>query len=239
MVEQGRGIIGPVAPHAFSLVVFDVAGTTVLDGDIVIEAMDAALIAGGVTVGREAARSVMGIPKPLAIARLLQLANAVSQDSRVDRIHDDFLQRLHAKYQSHPSVREAEGARETFRQLRQLGIKVALDTGFDRPTLDVLLTRLGWIVPDVLDCTVSSDEVIDGRPGPDLIRRAMQLTAVSDPRHVVKVGDTPSDLESGRSAGCGLVVGVSYGTHSRAELLRHHPSAVIDDLRALLPLIVG
>ena len=35
---------------------------------------------------------------------------------------------------------------------------------------------------------------------------------------VVKIGDTPADMEQGLAAGCGLVVGVTYGTHTREQL---------------------
>ena len=58
---------------AYALVVFDVAGTTVLDDDIVIEAMAAALKAGHVDVNRAAIRNVMGVPKAQAIGQLLLL----------------------------------------------------------------------------------------------------------------------------------------------------------------------
>lgn len=225
---------------SFALVVFDVAGTTVLDDDLVIDAIQAALKAREVDVGRAAIRKVMGIPKPKAIAALL-LEGAASERGADDReatqIHDHFLRCLHAGYREHPGVREAIGARDTFAALHAHGVKVALDTGFDRLTLDLLLERLGWPVPGLIDCVVSSDEVPEGRPGPGLIRRAMQLMGVTDAREVVKVGDTPSDIQSGRAAGCGLVVGVSYGTHSREELLRYDPDAVIDSLPELVELV--
>ena len=141
------------------------------------------------------------------------------------------------RYRIAECVREIEGAMFVFAALRDRGIKVALDTGFSRPILDVLLDRLGWTAPDAIDCSVTSDEVAHGRPAADLIRRAMQLTGVVDPRTVMKVGDTPADIESGRAAGCGCVVGVAYGTHSRAELERHRPDAVIDALPNLVPLV--
>ena len=67
----------------------------------------------------------------------------------------------------------------------------------------------------------------------------MLLTGVVDPRAVVKVGDTPADIQSGRAAGCGHVVGVAYGTHSRAELEPFGPDAVIDRLSHLVPLVEG
>ena len=224
----------------FALVVFDVAGTTVLDGDLVIEAMAAAMSACHVKVDRAAVKSLMGIPKPMAIAQLLLLNAAAREEDEcdVERIHDDFLKRLRSDYRGHPAVREAEGARDLFVALHEHGMKVALDTGFDRETLDLLLGRLGWSVPATIDCVVSSDKFAPGRPSAGLIRRAMQLTDVADARAVVKVGDTPSDIQSGRAAGCGLVVGVSYGTHTREELLRHQPDALIDDLPELLPLVL-
>ena len=56
------------------LVVFDVAGTTVFDGDIVIDAVDDALKHCNVRVNRDAIRALMGVPKPVAIRTLLSRA---------------------------------------------------------------------------------------------------------------------------------------------------------------------
>jgi phosphoglycolate phosphatase-like HAD superfamily hydrolase len=113
---------------------------------------------------------------------------------------------------------------------------VALDTGFSRDILDVLLDRLGWRQDETFDVTVASDEVEHGRPHPDLIQRAMERLGVREPAVVAKIGDTPSDMLQGRAARCGLVVGVTYGTHSRTQL--EMPEViVIDRLPDLLPLI--
>jgi len=219
------------------LVVFDVAGTTVFDGDIVIDAMDEALRLAGARVDRNAVRALMGVPKPVAIRTLLVRHQADAGDTVVDQVHHAFLERVLDRYRRASTVREMEGAGTVFAALHERGIKVALDTGFSRPILDVLLHRLGWAAPGVIDCSVTSDEVANGRPAPDLIWRAMQLTGVADARTVVKVGDTPADIESGRAAACGCVVGVAYGTHSRSELERCRPSAIIDRLSNLIALV--
>ena len=223
------------------LVVFDVAGTTVFDGDIVIDAVDDALKARGVRVERDAIRALMGVPKPVAIQTLLRQHGDRGDDAGTlaHDVHAVFLERVIERYRQASGVREIDGAAAVFAALHDHGIKVALDTGFSRPILDVLLDRLGWTTPDVIDCSVTSDEVARGRPAPDLIRRAMQLTRVADARVVVKVGDTPADIESGQAAACGYVVGVSYGTHSRAELERLRPDVVIDRLSDLIPLVVS
>ena len=53
-----------------------------------------------------------------------------------------------------------EGADEIFAALRHRGIKVALDTGFSRPTVEVIFARLGWSVPSTFDAVVTSDELL-------------------------------------------------------------------------------
>ena len=109
---------------------------------------------------------------------------------------------------------------------RQAGIRVALNTGFNRSITEVILDRLGWSRSRLIDATICSDEVPRGRPHPDMIRALMARLGVADPRRVAKVGDTPADLQEGANAGCGLIVGVTGGTHSRrrARALSPHLS---------------
>jgi phosphonatase-like hydrolase len=223
---------------AIALAVFDVAGTTVFEDDAVVDAMIAALASDDVRVPREAVKAAMGMPKPMAIRQLLGSAEtegAAMLDARVDRIYRTFVSLVKKRYRHDPLIREADGAVDVFRCLRMAGIQVALDTGFSRDVLDVLLARLGWD-SDIVDCTVSSDEVEKGRPHPDMIFRAMQLTGVTSCDNVAKIGDTPIDILEGQAAKCGLVVGVTYGTHSRAELERFGVP-LIDRLAELLPLV--
>lgn len=53
-----------------------------------------------------------------------------------------------------------------------------------------------------------------------MIQKAMQAFGITDPRQVYNVGDTPSDLESGRRAGCGRSLGLTNGTHRRQQLAK-------------------
>src|SRR3546814_8229553 len=57
-----------------------------------------------------------------------------------------------------------------------------------------------------------------------------------DPAAVAVVGDSRHDLEMGRRAGCGLLVGVLTGTSSRDDLAphAHHVIDSIAELEALL-----
>jgi phosphonatase-like hydrolase len=222
------------------LVVFDMAGTTVHDGDAVHACLQAALGAAGIRVGREAINAVMGLPKPVAIRCLVEAdaPGAEASDRLVEALHDDFVHRMLGHYRSDPSVREVDGALQVFRELRARGIKVALDTGFSRQIVDVILSRLGW-GGHVVDATVASDEVTRGRPHPDLVWRAMALTGVRDPGRVAKVGDTPADLQEGQAAGCGLVVGVTEGSHTEDELRPWPHTHLVPNVGALPALIAA
>jgi phosphonatase-like hydrolase len=222
------------------LVVFDMAGTTVRDDDAVNQCLREALAAGGLACSRDEINAVMGIPKPMAIATLWQDKRGVqASTSAVARLHEDFLRRMIEFYRSDPKVGEMPGASAVFSELRAAGIAVALDTGFSRDIVEVILTRLGWHQPGLLDATVASDEVPRGRPHPDLLFAAMELVGVKNARCVAKVGDTPSDLQEGAAAGCGMVIGVTNGTHTRAQLASHPHTHLICSLGELLPLVTA
>src|SRR6185503_9610147 len=126
--------------------------------------------------------AVMGEPKPVAIAKLLtrNTGRAVSADTgQVRAIYVRFEALMVAHYRSSAGVRPADGAEDVFHALKDSGIRVALDTGFNRVIVDAILQRLGWCDSGVIDVTVASDEVARGRPYPDLIERAMRLTGVT------------------------------------------------------------
>ena len=212
------------------LVVFDLAGTTVHDGDAVNSCFRAALAARGILADPALVNTVMGLPKPEAIRILLEQFGESPRAETIDAIHEDFTHRMRGYYADDPSVREIPGASAVFTTLRRAGIKVAVNTGFFRPIVDVLLTRLGWRVPDVIDADVTSDEVPRGRPHPDMIRHLMVRLGIDDPRKVAKVGDTKADLEEGTNAGCGLVIGVTTGSCSRVTLQGYPHSHILESI---------
>jgi len=221
------------------LVVFDIAGTTVNDDDSVSRCLRAALEAAGVRRTAAAVNRVMGLAKPAAIAILVEEAGLAEVPARaLCAIHRDFVARSIAFYERDPSVREVAGTASVFERLQRNGIRVALDTGFDRSITRVILDRLGWSASSLIDAVICSDEVPRGRPHPDMIHELMSRLGVADPRRVAKVGDTPADLHEGQSAGCGLIVGVTLGTHSRQEL-EPHPHTHLIETVAELPGVLG
>jgi len=216
------------------LVVCDLAGTTVHDPDAVGMCLRAALHAAGATVTPEAVNAAMGLPKPEALRQIIAgLPSAASLLPRLADIHADFLARMKLFYQTDAGVREIAGANATFAALRRAGVRIGLNTGFNRETTNIVLERLGWREGETFDASVTSDEVAHGRPYPDMIQHLMTKLGVTDPAHVAKVGDTPADLEEGMRAGCGLVIGVTQGTHTRAQLAAFPHSALIESIADL------
>lgn len=220
---------------AISLVVFDVAGTTVHDGGGAVQrAMRDAISAAGLELREGAMDGVTGMAKPQAIRTLLEGHGREELVGRTDAIHADFVRRMRRYYQHDPAVVPIEGVAETFAFLRAAGIKVALDTGFSRVILDDILARLGWIGPrSPLDATIASDEVRRGRPHADMIDALRLELGDIAAANVAKVGDTPIDLYEGTMARCGLVVGVLSGAHGLDSMMQHPNDALINSVAEL------
>ena len=217
-----------------ALVVLDLVGTTVQADDAVPRAFADVVAAEGLTLTAAQIQAVRGATKRLALAQLLP--DGPGHALRVDRAYARFQARLRAAY-TPETVRPVAGAADVVARLRAAGVRVALNTGFDRVLTVHRLDALRW--REVADVVVCGDEVAAGRPAPDLIQRAMAATGVRAPDRVANVGDTALDLQAGANAGVGWNIGVWSGAHDRAtlEAAPHtHLCASVADLPALLGL---
>lgn len=222
-----------------ALVVFDIAGTTLHDESNVAKVLQQTIQLAGVTVTLEQVNEVMGYAKPYAIRYLLQQQqdSRYSDDTFIQELHSRFVADMKAHYANNPTVREKEGVSAVFAALKEKGIKVALDTGFDKAITDVILERVGWKQQGLVDAVATSDEVAFGRPYPYMIYQIMEELEIRSIQSVVKVGDTISDLEEGTNAGCRYVVGVTTGAYTREELEKGphtHLVASLDELLSIL-----
>lgn len=216
-----------------ALVVFDLVGTTVRADDAVPRAFLGALDAEGVTLDAAALVDVRGATKRLALDRLLP--PGPDHPAAVERAYAHFTRALREAYRP-DTVAPVDGAGAVVTALRRAGVRVALNTGFDRALTDHLLGLLGWTA--LADVVVCGDEVAAGRPAPDLIRRAMALTGIAAAASVANVGDTTLDLGAGAAAGVGWNIGVWSGAHDRARLLTA-PHTHLCASVAGVPAIVG
>lgn len=197
------------------LVVFDIAGTTLKDtGNIVNKAFQKAFNEFLIYPVPSEINTVMGLDKPEAIKIILQI-KGVKDQFLIEAIHNSFLQAMIRYYQD--NAEEIEGTSECFKKLHEMNIKVALDTGFSLPIVNAILGKLPqW--NGLIDAIATPNKSIRGRPHPDMIESIMKELDIEHPSNIMKVGDTPSDMQEGYNAKCGYVVGVTSGSHSEDEL---------------------
>jgi phosphonatase-like hydrolase len=211
------------------LVVFDLAGTTVRDRGEVADSFDRALAEHGVSLAPAALRAVRGASKRRAMFELLP--EGPSRDERARLAYVTFHDLLAERY-GNDGVEAIDGAAEQFARLRRSGVRVALDTGFDRDITSLLLDALGWD-RGVVDAVVCGDDVARGRPAPDLIFGAMERTKVTRVERVANVGDTIRDLQAGAAAGVRWNLGVLTGAHDRATLMGAPHTRLLSSIASL------
>lgn len=128
-----------------------------------------------------------------------------------------------------------EGIHDLFASLSARGLSLGVATMDDERTARATLAGIGldrW-----LDFVCGADSGFGTKPGPGMLEAFCRHVGIR-PDEVVMIGDSPHDLNMGRRAGAGLVVGVLSGTHGADELapLADH---VVEDATGLIDLIVA
>jgi phosphonatase-like hydrolase len=232
---------------ALQLIVFDMAGTTVRDQHEVEACFAQAAAATGLQASAARILAVQGQAKravfeQLWLEQLGPQAPAAELTARVDHSYEVFREVLETHYRTQP-VAPTEGCLALFAYLKSQRIRIALTTGFYREVTDLILHRLGWDVHlgarhrgsehAIIDLSIASDEVAEGRPAPLMIQEAMRVFGITDAQRVWNVGDTPSDLESGRRADCARSLGLVNGTHTREQLTQYPNDGLLASLAEL------
>lgn len=210
----------------FRVLVTDVAGTIVSDDGVVLRCFEEAVRSvaperwelDGESM-RQYAKDTMGQSKGVVFQAMLHDHGLAEQaNDEFDRVYRELLSDVHP----------IPGVEEVFERLRSAGIRIVLNTGFTRPTLDALVTKMGW--DTLVDASVTPAEAGEGRPSPAMISHSMRLAAVSLSSEVAVVGDTVSDVESGRAAGAGMVISVLTGAHTREVLEGAGPDQIVGSI---------
>ncbi|SDS53572.1 phosphonatase-like hydrolase [Mucilaginibacter mallensis] len=219
------------------MVVFDMAGTTVDEDNIVYKTLQKAINEAGFDIslnqvlaegaGKEKLQAIKSILSVYADNHDMELANGIFKA---------FLIKLAKAYEINPVYPQPHAA-ELFEELKKRNILVVLNTGYDRATAQSLIEKLGWQEGTHFDGLITATDVSKNRPDPDMIELAMKRFNITAPSSVVKVGDSIIDIEEGRNAHCGLSIGITTGAHTPEQLASAHPDNVINDLMELLPLV--
>ena len=211
------------------LVVLDMAGTTVVDDGIVEQAFERAARRTGLDSVRPLEESLQYVRDTMGQSKIEVFRHLTDGDEEAAHAANNAFEDAYAELIDEIGVDPITGAADAIDALRASGIKVALTTGFSPITRDAVLARLGWQV----DAALSPADAGRGRPAPDLVLAAIVATGANSVASVVVIGDTMSDMLSGRNAGAGLVVGVITGAHSREQLEAAGADIVLDSVRDL------
>lgn len=223
-----------------SMIIFDMAGTTVNEDNVVYKTLRQAIENDGYSITLE---SVLvfgaGKEKLQAVKDILAALNVKDKDQEIaKRIHQNFLGMLAEAYAA-LEVTTYEGTEELFDSLREKAIKVVLNTGYNRETALSLLAKMNWEEGKQFDLLVTADDVSRGRPYPDMILLAMEKLGVRKPQEVLKVGDSAVDIQEGKSAGCGITLGVTTGAQTAEQLQTANPDKVINSLTEIAEIVFG
>jgi phosphonatase-like hydrolase len=219
------------------MIVFDMAGTTVDEDNVVYKTLHREINKAGFDFSLEQVLAAgAGKEKLQAIKDIMALHVALPDEATVNTVYKCFADELAKAYDSIP-LKPQPGAEEIFRALREEHILVVLNTGYNAQTARAILAKLSWQTGKQIDGLITASDVQNGRPNPDMILLAMQKAGIKNADEVVKVGDSIIDVEEGKNAGCKLSIGITTGAHSYEQLATAKPDHIIHHLSELLALI--
>ena len=201
-------------------VIFDWAGTTVDYGSLApVIAFKKAFKNAGISLTDNEIRRDMGMAKWDHIGKILELEDVKQQwekmysklptDDDRKKIYEDFQQSL-LRYLREDTDLKA-GVLKTFNYLKEYGIKVATTTGYTAEMMKIVQEKAAdrGYTPELVVTSEDVDGV--GRPSPAMIQFIMKKFNISDPKKIIKVGDTLVDIKEGQNAGV-KTVGIVEGS---------------------------
>jgi phosphonoacetaldehyde hydrolase len=190
-------------------VIFDWAGTTVDHGSLApVRVLQEIFAHRGVPISNEEARRDMGVLKKDHIRKILFAPDIATRwrrtvgneptEAEVEELFAHFVPLQLECLIKYSTV--IDGVAETVARLRKRSIKIGSTTGYTRAMLDRVLdpaARQGYAP----DCAICPDDVGAGRPHPWMIFANAIRLQVDPLEAIVKIGDTPVDIEEGLRAG--------------------------------------
>lgn len=225
-------------------VIFDWAGTAVDYGcfaplDVFIEVFTKK----GIEVLHEEAREPMGMLKwdhineMCKMDRIAQLwkdkFGRLPEEKDVDDLYADFEPLLFSILPNYCTP--VPGVLELVDRLRAKGIKIGSTTGYTQKMMDVVApgAKQKGYAPDYM---VTPDDVPGGRPSPWMCYINAMNLGVYPMKHIIKVGDTISDIKEGLNAGAwsvGVILGSSEMGLKQEEAAAMAPDELADRMDAV------
>lgn len=210
------------------LLVLDMAGTTIDENNVVYKTLANAVNNYGYNVSLEKVLEICaGMEKASAIRNLLENIGGNTNDTEV--IFKNFSDDLAIAYEK-LDVKPINGVENFLIKIKSSGKNIVLNTGYTEKIAQQLLSKLNWKRDVHFDELITADDVSESRPSPEMIKLAMSKFGITDPKTVMKAGDSAIDIEEGKNAGCGLTIGVLSGAQTREQLEAAKPDYIFNSL---------
>jgi pyrophosphatase PpaX len=200
----------------FPVVLFDLDGTLIDSGPIILASMKhASLSVLGREPDEELVRSAIGGPGLVAQMRDLD-------PERVDELVDAYRRHnepLHAELEAFDDVLALLPV------LRDEGRRLGIVTAKRLRTVELAFDRFPWL-RDAMDVVIGAEDTERHKPDPDPVLEALRRLGVG-PGEAAYVGDSPYDIRAGNDAGVFTVAVGWGGIHPDERLLHAEPGALV------------
>ena len=209
----------------FPVVLFDLDGTVVDSGAIILASM------------RHATREVLGIE--YADEELLQAVGGPGLEAQMAVLAPDRVEELVQVYRAHNEPLHDElaacaGMDDVLVRLKAEGRRLGIVTAKRRSTAELAFARVP--LGHLFETVVGGDETERHKPHPEPLVLAAERMRV-DSRDCAYVGDSPFDVRAAKAAEMHAVAVTWGGIHDREKLEREQPDAIVDtpkELRGVL-----
>jgi pyrophosphatase PpaX len=209
-----------------SVVLFDLDGTLIDSGPIIMASMrHASLAVLGRELDEDVARAAIGGPGLVAQMRDLD-PDRVDELVDVYRAHNEP---LHETLEAFPEVLDL------LRMLRAEGRTLGIVTAKRVVTAGLALDRFP-VLRELMDVVIGAEDTERHKPDPDPVLEALRRLD-ADPAHAAYVGDSPFDIRAGNAAGVFTVAVGWGGIHPDERLLHAQPDVLVhtaEELHAVL-----
>ncbi len=189
-------------------IVSDLDGTLIDTAKTLARAWEEAFKTEGLQVGYdELYKNTKGIDSKDIIRKYKKEAKAEDLARIKEKRKDNFLNLIDSGSELlYPETMKV------LEEIRSRKIKIAIGTGMSRDLLGKVLAITG--LDKNIDAVVSSDDVENGKPGPDIFLEAFDRIKV-DPKNGIVVGDSDNDMLPGKEIGAFTVFISRDGLRSR------------------------
>jgi pyrophosphatase PpaX len=211
-----------MARMRFPVVLFDLDGTVIDTGSIILASM------------RHAAREVLG--RDFADEELMATVGGPGLEAQMRTLDPDRVDELVRVYRAHneplhDEIAFFQGMDEVLLRLREEGRRLGIVTAKRRATVDLAFARVP--LAHLFDTVVGGDETERHKPDPQPLLLALERLG-AQPDDAAYVGDSPFDVRAAKAGGLHAIAVTWGGIHARERLEAEEPDAVVDSAGELL-----